>query len=132
MVSDLDLGETCSAAGDMDKETIPTQSDQCSDRADIEEEPDMWGVGRHQYGVKEVFGDFLYPRTNSEWASQVALVVKNPPANAGDPGDVGLIPGWRRSPAEGNSNPLQYSCLEIPMDRGAWRATVHGATKSRT
>ena len=45
MVSDLDLGETCSPSGDMDKQTIPTQSDQCSDRANIEEEPDMWGVG---------------------------------------------------------------------------------------
>ena len=54
--------------------------------------------------------------------------VKNPPANAGDPG---LIPGLQRSPGEGNGNPLQYSCLENPMDRGAWRATVHGAAKSQ-
>ena len=46
-------------------------------------------------------------------------VVKNPPANAGD---VGLIPGLGRSPGEGNGNPLQYSCLENPMDRGAWQA----------
>ena len=66
------------------------------------------------------------------WASQVALVVKNPPANAGDAGDAGLIPGWRRSPGEGHDNPLQYSCLENPMDRGAWRPTVHGVTKSQT
>ena len=50
-------------------------------------------------------------------------VVKNPPAIAGD---VGLIPGSGRSPGEGNGNPLQYSCLENPMDRGAWQATVHG------
>ena len=49
--------------------------------------------------------------------------------NAADPGS---IPGLGRSPAEGNGNPLQYSCLENPMDRGAWRATVHGVTKSRT
>ena len=59
-------------------------------------------------------------------------VVKNPPANAGDAGDVGLIPGLGRSPGEGNGNPLQYSCLENPMDRGAWWATVHGVTKSQT
>ena len=49
-------------------------------------------------------------------------VVKNPPANVGD---VGLIPGLGRSPGEGNGNPLQYSCLENPMNRGAWQATVH-------
>ena len=52
--------------------------------------------------------------------------VKNPPANAGD---VGLIPGLRRFPGGGNGNPLQYSCLENPMDRGAWWATVHGGHK---
>ena len=53
-------------------------------------------------------------------------MVKNLPANAGD---VGLIPGSERSAGEGNDNPLQYSCLENPMDRGAWQATVHGVTK---
>ena len=53
-------------------------------------------------------------------ASQVALVVKNPPANAGDVTDVGLILGLGKSPEEGNGNPLQYSCLENPMNRGAW------------
>ena len=52
-------------------------------------------------------------------ASQVVLVVKNPPANAGDTRDMGLIPGSGRSPRVGNGNPLQYSCLENPMDRGA-------------
>ena len=46
--------------------------------------------------------------------------------SAGNAGDLGLIPGSGRSPGEGNGNPLQYSCLENPMDRGAWRATVHG------
>ena len=56
-------------------------------------------------------------------------VVKNLPANAGDTGDMGLIPGLGRSPLEGNSNPLQYSCLECPMDRGAWWAIVHGVTR---
>ena len=65
-------------------------------------------------------------------ASQVALVVKNLPVNAGDVRDAGSIPGWGRSPGEGHGNPLQYSCLENPMDRGAWRATVHGFTQSRT
>ena len=59
-------------------------------------------------------------------ASQVALVVKNPPASMGDIKDVGSIPGLGRYPGRGHSNPLQYSCLEIPMDRGAWQATVHG------
>ena len=64
-------------------------------------------------------------------ASQVAPVVKNPPANAGDSRDTGSIPGSGRSPGEGNGNPLQYSCLENPMDRGAWQATVHEATDSQ-
>ena len=65
-------------------------------------------------------------------ASQVAQVVKNLPASAGDLRDVGSIPGSGRSPGGGHGSPLQYSCLENPMDRGAWRATVHGVTKSRT
>ena len=59
-------------------------------------------------------------------------VVKNPPANAGDTGDMGSIPGLGRSPGRGNGNPLQYSCLGNLMDRGAWRATVQGVEKSRT
>ena len=59
-------------------------------------------------------------------------MVKNPPANAGDGTDTGSIPGAGRSPGEGYGNPLQYSCLENPMDRGAWRATVHRVGKSRT
>ena len=54
----------------------------------------------------------------------MAQQVKNPPA--GDRGDASLIPGLGRSPGEGNGNPLQYSCLGNPMDRGAWWATVHG------
>ena len=53
-------------------------------------------------------------------------MVKNPSANAGDRRDSGSIPGWGRSPGEGNDQPLQYSCLENPMDRGAWQATVSG------
>ena len=62
-------------------------------------------------------------------ASQVALVLKNPPANARDIGDVGLIPGLGRSPGGGNGNPLQYSCLGSPTEGGSWRATVHGVEK---
>ena len=59
-------------------------------------------------------------------ASLVAQMVKNLPANAGDIRDEGLIPGLGRSPGEGHGNPLQYSCLENPMDRGAWWANVDG------
>ena len=62
----------------------------------------------------------------------VALVVKNPPANAGDIRDMGSIPGLERFLEEGNGNPLQYSCLENPMDGGAWKAAVHEVAKSQT
>ena len=62
-------------------------------------------------------------------ASQAALVVKSAPANAGDVRDVGSIPGSGRSPGTGNGNPLQDSYLENPMERGAWRATVHEVCK---
>ena len=65
-------------------------------------------------------------------ASQVALVVKNPPANAGDLRNRGSIPGLERSPGGGPGNPLQYSGLENPMDGGAWRAAVHGVAESDT
>ena len=57
-------------------------------------------------------------------------VVKNLPANAEAAGNTGTIPGLGRSPGGGNGNPLQYFCLENPMDRGAWQATVHGVAKS--
>ena len=62
----------------------------------------------------------------------VMQFVKNLPANAGDTGDTDSIPGSGRSPGVGNGNPLQHSCLENPMDRGVWQATVHGITKSQT
>ena len=59
-------------------------------------------------------------------------VVKTPPVNAGDAGDVGSVSGLRRSPGEGNSNPLHYSCLKNSMNREAWQATVHWAAKGQT
>ena len=67
-----------------------------------------------------------------ERAAQLALVVKNLLANAGDLRDAGLIPGLGRSSGGGHGNPPQYSCLENPMDRGAWQVTVHGVTQSQT
>ena len=66
------------------------------------------------------------------WASLVSQTVKNLPANAEVAGAVGLISGSGRSPEGGNGNPLQYSCLENPMDRGSWQVTVHGVAKSQT
>ena len=63
-------------------------------------------------------------------ASQVALVVKNTLTNAGDIRDTGSIPGLGRSSGGGNGNPFQYPCLENPMDREAWWATVHSVAKS--
>ena len=59
----------------------------------------------------------------------MGLLVKNLPASAGEIKDMGLIPGSGRSPGGGQGNPLQHSCLENPMDRGAWRATVHEVAK---
>ena len=77
-------------------------------------------------GTQGTKGLFLaHPRQ----ASLGAQMVGNTPANSGD---VGMSPGWGRSPGEGSGNPLQSSCLENPMDRGAWRATVHGVAKSQT
>ena len=62
----------------------------------------------------------------------MVLVVKKPPANVGDLREAGLIPGSGRSPGVGHDNLLQYSCLENPMDRGAWHAIVHRVAKSQT
>ena len=73
----------------------------------------------------QILKSYLKPR-----ASQVAVVVKNMPAN-GDMRDVGLIPGWGRSHGEGNGNPLQYSCLENPIDRGVWWGTIHRVAQSQ-
>ena len=66
------------------------------------------------------------------WGFPGVEVVKNPSANAGDIRDMGLIPGSGHSPGLGNGNPLQYSCLENPMDREGWWATDRGVAKSRT
>ena len=66
------------------------------------------------------------------WASQVALVVKNPPAKAGDLREEGSVPGLGRAPGGGHGNPLQYSCLEHPTDRGALQAMAHSIAKRQT
>ena len=71
---------------------------------------------------------YLYTPANSYLASQVALGVKNLPADAGDIRDTGSVPGLGRSPGVEHGNTLQYTCLENPMDRGAWRVTVHSTT----
>ena len=68
----------------------------------------------------------------NDWAFQVALVVKNLPANPGDERDKVSVLGLGRSPGRWNDNPLQCACLESPMDKGIWRATVHGVTKRWT
>ena len=89
------------------------------------------------YSVKPHLAHWVVLRTKVKLtfeaqASQVALVVKNLPASAGDISDTGLIPGSGRSPGAGHGNPPQYFCLENPTDRGAWWASVHRVTKSRT
>ena len=71
-------------------------------------------------------------RVNSGWGFPLGSVVKNPPANAGDTGDAGSIPGLEKSPEEGNGNQLQYYCLGNPMDRGAWWVQSMGLQKSQT
>ena len=73
--------------------------------------------------------DLFQIKQTSRWASQLALMVKNLPAYLGD---VDSIPGLGRSPGGGQGNPLQYYCLENPMDRGAWRATVDRIAKNQT
>ena len=70
--------------------------------------------------------------SEKEWAFQASLAVKSLAANAGDARDMGSIPGWGRSPGGGRGNPLQFSCMENLMDRGAWWATVHGVIKCQT
>ena len=72
----------------------------------------------------------LHESQKFKGACQVALVVKNLPANAGDVREVGSIPGFGRSPGGGHGHPLQYSCLENPVDRVTWQATVHSVPQS--
>ena len=86
----------------------------------------------HWSGINSYCRIQLHTDTGVLWASQVALVVKNLPANAGDIRDMGSIPGLGRSPGGGHSNSLQYSYLENPMDRDAWQASVHRVTQSQT
>ena len=89
-------------------------------------------VGRPSAGHDWPWWQIGLTHTEGTQASQVALGVKNSPANAGDLREAGLISGLGRSPGRGYSNPLQYFCLESPKDRGAWRATVHGVANSWT
>ena len=79
-------------------------------------------------GTSECHSTHIFMRVYI-WASQVALVVQNLPVSERDAGDVGSIPGLGRSPGGGHGNPLQYFCLENPMDRGAWWAAAHRVTK---
>ena len=83
----------------------------------------MEGKGQHTSPCRYATGWALRERVVSFLGSSV---VKNPPANAGDTGNVGLIPGSGRFPEGGHGNPLQYSCLENLTDKGAWQAIVHG------
>ena len=87
------------------------------------------------------FGGVSDPFDMSGFTCSFAIIWTFPPrssvgkesaCNTGDTAMQSLIPQWGRSPEEGNGNPLQFSCLENPMDRGAWQATVHGVTKSQT
>ena len=92
-----------------------------------------WWTGRP--GMLQFMGS---QRVGLDWLNwtgyswYVALAVKNPPANAGDIRDTGSVPGFRRSSGEGHGNLPQYSCLENPMDGGAWWVMVHRAAKSQT
>ena len=90
------------------------------------------GVCHLQPWVPFYFPCFFFFKLEYLGASQVALAVKNPLSNAGDVRDGGCISGLGRSPAGEHDNPLQHSCLENPMDRGAWRATAHGVTELDT
>ena len=103
----------------------------------IQHSPSL-GPGSIPSQEKPVFSLCLPPTNNpsetipSFGAYQVVLEGKNLPANAGDLRDASSVPGLGRSPGEGHRHPLQYSCLDNPMDRGAWWATVRGVAKSRT
>ena len=82
--------------------------------------------------ISKIDSIFLKCKHKTEEASQLLPVKKNLSVNAGDIKDTGLIPGFGRSPGRSHGNPLHYSCLENPMDRGFRQATVHGVAKSQT
>ena len=86
----------------------------------------------HVQSNQQVARSGFEQRQANQWDSQVVLVVKNLPTNAGDIRDASSVSGLKKSPEGGNSNPLHYSCLENPMDRGPWRAIGHGVAKSNT
>ena len=92
----------------------------------------MGPLGRQERQQGSGLSFFIGVDNYMGWASQVALVVKNTLAKAGDIRDSGLIPGSGRSPGERHGNPLQYSCLESPEDGGAWWGAVHKVTQSQT
>ena len=97
---------------------------------------------KHTLIAKGSFEESVLCRLSTEWvltglskdveASQVVLILKNPPANTGDVRDSSSVPGSGRSLGRGHGCLLQYSCLENPMDRGTWQATVHRVAKSQT
>ena len=94
----------------------------------------MTALLRLEYSLKAQVVKNLLAMWETRVQSRVGTIPwrRTPPANAGDARDLGLIPGLGRSPGGGNGNPLQYSCLENPMDRGAWQAAVQGVAKSQT
>ena len=91
-------------------------------------------LSEKEFGIRiqKADGTVLFKVRSADHCFPSGSVIKNPPANAGDPRDTGLIPGLGRPPGERNSNSLQYSCLGNPMDGGAWQATVCGVTKKLT
>ena len=95
-------------------------------------EPDMEQWTMSKLGKEYVKAVYCHPTYLISMGFPGGSVEKNLPANAGDVENTDSIPGLGKLPGEGNGNPFWYSCLENPMDRGACRATVHGATKSQT
>ena len=115
---------------------IPAQILICKTSREVSEQKTLGTQGPLSLNVPQWHIDYfklkLLREDPMQESSQVTLVVKNPPANAGDIKDAGSIPGLGRSPGGGHSNPFQYSCLENPMDRGACWAAVCGFTESQT
>ena len=88
--------------------------------------------GSYCFKIKMLLYELKCSYPSAGKASQVVLVIKNPPPNTEDIKDAGSVPGLGRSLGVGHGNPFQYSCLENPMDREAWQATIHGVAKSQT